>query len=75
MAQVSRPAAVAQSVIEYVHQACKLYYECAERQQGTLQLSRLAAEAKGRSENVQRELKASQTAAQQLITVRNSEIF
>ncbi|GFR40075.1 hypothetical protein Agub_g619 [Astrephomene gubernaculifera] len=66
MSQVMRPAAVGQSIAEYVHQACELHFECADRQRDILRLLRLAAEAMGRADVAQREYRASKEAAEQL---------
>ncbi|GLI64051.1 hypothetical protein VaNZ11_007215 [Volvox africanus] len=66
MAQVTRSAAATQSVTEYAHRACELRYECGERQWGTLQVLRRAADASERVEVARRALKASQEAETQL---------
>ncbi|GIL71980.1 hypothetical protein Vretifemale_2385 [Volvox reticuliferus] len=66
MAQVTRSAAATQSVTEYVHRACELRYECGERQWGTLQVLRRAADAAERVEVARRAVKASQEAERQL---------
>ncbi|KAG2501134.1 hypothetical protein HYH03_000952 [Edaphochlamys debaryana] len=61
------PLAVAQSVAEYVQQACELHAGCAERQQDILRLARLAADAMGRAALVKRECLATRDAAEQLV--------
>ncbi|GIL45689.1 hypothetical protein Vafri_2880 [Volvox africanus] len=66
MAQVTRSAAATQSVTEYAYRACELRYECGERQWGTLQVLRRAADAAERVEVARRALKASQEAETQL---------
>ncbi|KAG2448874.1 hypothetical protein HYH02_006223 [Chlamydomonas schloesseri] len=62
-----RPAGVAQTVAEYVHQACVLFFTCAERQPEVLRLVRMAAEAQERAEVARHETHASKAAVQQLI--------
>ncbi|KAG2432851.1 hypothetical protein HXX76_008584 [Chlamydomonas incerta] len=67
LSQAQRPAGVAQTVAEYVHQACDLYFKCAERQPEVLRLVQMAAEAQERAEVAQHETRASKEAVQQHI--------
>jgi hypothetical protein len=70
VAQVTRSAAVTQSVAEYVHRAYELHYECGERQWSGLQLLRQGADAVERATAARREHEASKEAEKQLTQVR-----
>eukprot|EP00198_Chlamydomonas_reinhardtii_P001011 XP_001690346.1 predicted protein [Chlamydomonas reinhardtii] len=73
LSQVQRSAGVAQTVAEYVHQACDLLFKCAERQPEVLRLVRMAVEAQERAEVARHEARASKEAVQQLIQAGKGE--